>query len=691
MRRIILTLLALYILFLLVALKPPEKDEIASQVEEFEKGKNVTLGQTEDIILIANRLGFLDDSVLSDEEIEISNKVYSLYKYRTTLFDDVLVDDPEKFGELSERVTKTLQNVPVPLRDDMIRFLFSEAPYTLKEFSDRVELFEMQVNGFLQIYKKLPENIKKGIENSKRIYEVRNFENYTSLIKRLEITLESFPPEVVNAIDEMKGIIKGFEPNEILEFLRGAKEVREKIYANITYREWFLENSLYYNINEIHSSWEGFVRAQLSDRKPPRFKGTIESLPSGLIEIMVSIKDQANPPKRIEIYFNGKKKLSRTFSTQSLSHSYIASSFIEWGDYNITVKVFDAKGNHNYVKVFLQHYPLIFPIEFGSETKYSFQKARLYSREEIGYMWRKAVEYKPLQVFKAVYPELGFERYDKIRFGGMISFFYEDAKKKLLTYYDKPLTPYSINALHIAAFVNDYVHSFNLPVIKTLESTVCGYDGETELILMNNLFMDFNIKAWAIQIPASIEGNNIDHSEVVVLWRAPLLVGSNYKGVFILGKDPYLSNPRIYPFEGGWPEKYTQDTVGIMTLGLLPYRPEQFALKEFYERFGIKVTPAYPLKNLEKEFIKGYELFFSYISFQISREYLQKLLDMTMEGELEILDELNKLEAARELWYRLDGYRLYSGLQTSYDYVFVDGEGNFYYVHRNRSRMFSSS
>lgn len=691
MRRIILVLLALYVLFLLVTLKPPEKDEIASQVEEFEKGKNVTLGQTEDIILIANKLGFLDDSILSDEEIEISNKVYSLYKYRTTLFDDVLVDDPRKFGELSERVTKTLQNVPVPLRDDMIRFLFSEAPYTLKEFSVRVELFEMQVNEFLQIYKKLPRNIKKGIENSKRIYEVKNFENYTSLIKKLEMTLEGFPPEVVNAIDEMKGIIKGFEPNEILEFLRGAKEVREKIYANITYKEWFLENSWHYNIDEIHNSWEGFVKAQLNDKEPPKFKGTIESLPSGLIEIMVSIKDQANPPKKIEIYLNRKKKLSETFSTQSLSHSYITSTFIEWGDYNITVKVFDAKGNYNYVEVFLQHYPLIFPIEFGNEAKYSFQKARLYSKEEIEYMWRKAVEYKPLQLFKAVYPELGFERYDKIRFGSMISFFYEDAKKKLLTYYDKPLTPYSINALHIATFVNDYVHSFNLPVIKTLESTVCGYDGETELILMNNLFMDFNIKAWAIQIPASIEGKNIDHSEVVVLWRAPLLVGSNYKGIFILGKDPYLFNPQIYPFEEGWPEKYTQDTVGIMTLGLLPYRPEQFALKEFYERFGIKVTPAYPLKNLEKEFIKGYELFFSYISFQISQEYLQKLLNMTMEGELKILDELNKLEAARELWYRLDGYKLYSGLQTSYDYVFVDGEGNFYYVHKSRSRMFSSS
>lgn len=59
--------------------------------------------------------------------------------------------------------------------------------------------------------------------------------------------------------------------------------------------------------------------------------------------------------------------------------------------------------------------------------------------------------------------------------------------------------------------------------------------------------------------------------------------------------------------------------------------------------------------------------------------------------QLGILDELNKLEAAKALWYRLDEHNLYYGSKYTPDYVAVTKDGKFYYVHKNRSKAFSTS
>lgn len=231
-----------------------------------------------------------------------------------------------------------------------------------------------------------------------------------------------------------------------------------------------------------------------------------------------------------------------------------------------------------------------------------------------------------------------------------------------------------------------------MPYIKTLSSSICGYDGETQVVLMNNLFLDFNLKAWALQVPASISGWRLDHSEVIVIWDIPLLVGSNYRGIYALGKDPYIQNDNLfYPYDPDWFSTYYDDTVEMLVLGILPYRPDMVSVEEFYRRFNLRVTPAYPYKNLMKELITGYEFFASYVTFNISKEYVQDLLEKIQEGDLSVLEDLNKLEAARSLWYRLDGRNLYYGSKYTPDYVTVTKDGRFYYVHRNRSKIFSTS
>ncbi|AHF80228.1 hypothetical protein [Thermococcus paralvinellae] len=681
LRKLALILVLLYLVGLVIILHPHQVKKSVLPTKSY--------SPEDDYEYIAEHLGFLNDGKIDEKELKIVEQIYSLYKYRTTLFEEVYITNPEKFANLSQEAIQTLNIVPLALRDDMVRFLFSDAPYTLEEFSQKVELFKTQVNEFVSIYLTLPPHIRVGIENSRQIYQVKTLTDYIQLVKELRMALSGLPPDVIDAIDNMQGLFGGFEPSEISEFVSGLRQIKSEIFINTTYREWFIKNAHNFEIAEIYKTWTEFKTEHENDKKPPEMTGKVESLPSGLIEVSLGIEDNANPPKKVRILINGKEKIEILMSTESLRYADVLQFYEDWGNYTITVEAYDAKGNKNSVDVILGHYPLVFPIYFNGKAPYDFQNAKLYNKSEIEYMWRKAAHYKPLQVFEAVYPDLGFIRYHKIKLDGAMEFFYNDTKRKLLNYYKKPVPFYSMTPLHIAYFVNVYVHSFNTPIIGTLESGICGYDGETEVILMNNLFMDFNLNAWAIQIPASLSGGKLDHSEVVVIWKVPLLIGSSYKALYVLGLDPYPKVPEhIYPFESDWPKKYSRETVELMTLGLIPYRPDKFALREFYKRFGIRVTPAYPLKDLSREFITGYEFFASYINFQISEAYMQKLLKMIKNGDLRILDELNKLEAARELWYRLDGHNLYYGPKYSPDYIYIDSEGNFYYVHKNRSKAF---
>ncbi len=682
LRKVGLILIVIYILGLMLAFRPPQVKKSIMPVK--------TYSLKSDYEDIAKHLGFLNDGKITEHELRIIEEVYPVYKYHTTLFEDVEVTDPEKFAELCWQVTQTLNSVPLPLRDDMVRFLFSDSPYALEEFSKKVEIFNTQVREFVNVYSTLPPHIRAGIENSHQIYQVKTLTEYIQLVKELSISLSGLPSDVVDAIDNMQGLFGGFEPAEISKFVSGIKLIRQEISTNTTYREWFIKNAHKFEISEVYGTWIEFQKEYRNDKIPPEMQGKVESLPSGVVEISLSIEDNANPPHGVRILINGKEKRNITIKTESLSYMHVIQFPLKWGNYTITIEAYDAKGNKKSTSLVLAHYPLVFPIYFNGKGKYWFQNAQLYTKAQIEYMWKKAAEFKPLQVYEAIYPNLGFTRYHKIKLDGAMKFFYRDAKRKLLSYYKKPVPFYSMTPLHVAYFVNIYVHSRDVPIVGSLESGICGYDGETEVILMNNLFMDFNLKAWAIQIPASLNGGKLDHSEVVVVWRVPLLIGSSYKAFYVLGLDPYPKVPEhIYPFESDWPKKYSRETIELMTLGLIPYRPDKFALREFYERFGIKVTPAYPLKDVSKEFITGYEFFASYISFRISDAYMQRLLNMIKPGNLAILDELNKLEAARALWYRLDGHNLYCGPKYSPDYIYIDSEGDFYYVHRNRSKTFT--
>ncbi|ALM74759.1 hypothetical protein [Thermococcus barophilus] len=684
LRKAGLILIVIYVLALMLAFRPPQVKKPVVPVN--------TYSLESDYEYIAEQLGFLSDGKISEGELEIIEKVYPVYKYHTSLFEDVEITDTEKFAELCWQVTQTLNSVPLALRDDMLRFLFSDSPYTLEEFSKKVQIFNAQVREFVNVYSTLPPHIRTGIENSHYIYQVRSLTEYIQLIKELSMSLSGLPPKIVNAIDNMQGLFGGFEPYEISEFISGINAVRHEMLSNTTYREWFIRNAHKFEISKVYDTWTEFQKEHINDRTPPRMRGRVESLPSGAVEVSLNIEDNANPPRQVRIFVNGKEKSSTKINTESLSYTHVIQFPLKWGNYTIIIEAYDAKGNKNSISLVLAHYPLVFPIYFNGKGRYWFQNAQLYTESQIEYMWRKAAEFKPLQVYEAVYPDLGFTRYHKIKLDGAMKFFYDDAKRKLLNYYKKPVPFYSITPLHIAYFVNIYVHSYDVPIVGTLESGICGYDGETEVVFLNNLFMDFNIDAWAIQIPASLSGGKLDHSEVIVIWRVPLLIGSSYRAFYVLGLDPYPKIPEhIYPFEPDWPKKYSRETIELMALGLIPYRPDKFALREFYERFGIKVTPAYPLKDISKEFITGYEFFASYISFQISDAYMKKLLTMITHGDLSILNELNKLEAARSLWYRLDGHNLYSGPGYSPDYVYIDSDGNFYYVHRNRSKAFSTS
>jgi len=675
--KILILLFLAYLVFLfwsMQTVRPPPR-----QVSEEE----------EELIAISEKLGFLNDNKLSEEEKEIATKIYPLYKYRTTLFDEVETDNPLLLANLSKQVAEVLEKVPIPLRDDMVRFLFSESPYTLEDFSNRVDIFKSQVNEFLRTYKKLPPKIRNGIENSQSIYQVKTLQDYITMIKSLYINLYELPPEVVDGIDNMRGILDGFEPYEIDKFLESLNSIEGKFFENQTFKEWFVENSHRFDIIEVNSSWIKFVEESTSDTTPPKIWGVITSEGEKL-KISFTIKENVNVPREIVVN-TGEKNISLLISTTSLVYSGTVEFKQDWGKYNITITAMDVRGNKNSARVEFLHYPETFEIKFDGSGEY-FQNAHPYTKEELTKMWRYAVRYKPLQIYKIIHPYLGFDRYGKIRFDGVMEFFYEEAKRDLFKYYNKPLPFYSITPLHVVYFVNNYVHSYDIPYIKTLSSTICGYDGETQVVLMNNLFLDFNLKAWALQVPASISGWRLDHSEVIVIWDVPLLVGSNYRAVYALGKDPYISNKDLfYPYDPEWFSTYYDETLEMMTLGILPYRPDVVSVKDFYSRFNLRVTPAYPYKNLMKELITGYEFFASYVAFNISREYVQGLLEKIKEGDLSILEDLNKLEAARGLWYKLDGQNLYYGSKYTPDYVTITRDGKFYYVHRNRFKIFSTS
>ena len=680
LKKVALILILIYIIGLLIVLRPPpeQKEEVETQ--------NVI---PDDELFVAKRLGFLRDGTIDPNEEKIIKEILPLYNYRKTLFDDVNVTNPEKFAALCSEVYGTLQSIPILLRDDMLRFLFAESSYTLEEFSKRVAMFNLKVREFMKFYSQLPSNIKYGIENSKEIYRVKNLDEYIYLVSELRNSLAGLPPETVEAIDSMKNITDGFEPREIKIFLHEFPEIREELITNTTFSDWFIMNSKHYRITEINLTFIRFQEEQRSDKTPPEFEGDVRSLSNGTLQFEITVKDNANPPKEILITLN-RKRYRFDLRTEHLKKFRLIRITAPWDRYNISVEAYDLKENIARTSFSFLHYPKVFRITFNN-SGYPFQRAKLYSKEEIRFMWIKASEYKPLQIYQEVYPDLGFTRYGKINLGSFMSFIYEDARRDFFRFYKKPLPFYSITVLHVVYFVNHYVHSYSTPIIGTLHSGICGYDGETQAVLMNRFFMDFNLNAWAVPIPASLRSKALNHIELIVLWRAPLLVGSNYRAVYLLGKDPYVtSNVSYYPFSPRWPRKYATATVEIMRLGLLPYRPEEWTMKHFYERFNIPVIPDYPLKNLMNEFISGYEFFSPYIAFRFDYAYVQHLLTMVREGNLKLLDELNRLEAARALWYRIDGHNMYYITGYSPDYVVVDKNGNFYYHHMRRSWMFSS-
>ncbi|WP_456396128.1 hypothetical protein [Thermococcus sp.] len=680
LKKVALILILIYIIGLLLVLRPPP-----ARQEEVKTQKVLP----DDEMFIAEKLGFLKDGRIDQREEKIIKKILPLYNYRKSLFDDVNVTNPEKFANLCSEVYGTLQTIPLLLRDDMLRFLFAESPYTLEEFSRRVAMFNLKVREFMGFYSGLPSNIKYGIENSKEIYKVRDLDEYIYLVSELRNSLAGLPPEIIEAIDGMKNITDGFEPREINVFLRGLYTIREALMTNVTFDDWFIMNSEHFRITDIASTFSEFVKEQRTDRTPPAFKGDVRSLPNGTLQFEITATDNANPPRKIVITLNGERN-EFYLHTEHLKEFRLIRVSRGWGEYNISIKVYDARGNAAGTAFRFLHYPEVFRISFNN-SGYPFQRARLYTRQEIRFMWIKASEYKPLQVYQELYPDLGFTRYGKINLGSFMGFVYEDARRKFFTFYKKPLPFYSITPLHVVYFVNYYVHSYSTPIIGTLHSGICGYDAETQAVLMNRFFMDFNLNAWAVPVPASLRSKALNHIELVVLWRAPLLVGSNYRGVYLLGKDPYVtSNVSYYPFSPRWPRKYATATVEIMRLGLLPYRPEEWTMKHFYEKFNISVIPDYPLKNLMNEFISGYEFFSPYIAFRFDYAYVQHLLNMARKGDLRLLDEFNRLEAARALWYRIDGHNMYYITGYSPDYIVVDGKGRFYYHRMRRSKMFSS-
>lgn len=71
--------------------------------------------EEQESILIAEKLGFLNDNKLSEEEKIVVLKIYPLYKYRTSLFDEVETDNPLLLANLSEQVSEILEKVPLPL------------------------------------------------------------------------------------------------------------------------------------------------------------------------------------------------------------------------------------------------------------------------------------------------------------------------------------------------------------------------------------------------------------------------------------------------------------------------------------------------------------------------------------------------------------------------------------------------
>jgi len=680
LKKVALILLIIYIIGLFFIFRPPAEQQRESETPE---------AIPNDKMLIAKNLGFLNDGRIDQREERIIKRIMPLYKYRRSLFDDVNVTNPEKFADLCSKVYNTLQTIPLLLRDDMLRFLFAESPYTLEEFSKRVTMFDIKVHEFMNFYSQLPSNIKYGIENSKEIYKVKSLDEYIYLVSELRNSLAGLPPEIIDAIDEMQNITDGFEPREINVFLRGLQSIREELMINSTFDDWFIMNSRYFKITDIARTFGEFTKEQKTDKIPPKFKGDVRSLPNGTMQFEITITDNANPPKKVVIGLNGEEN-EFNLTTDRLKKFCLIRIFRRWEKYNISVEVYDEKGNVARTSFGFLHYPEVFRISFNN-SGYSFQRARLYSKQEIRFMWIKASEYKPLQVYQEFYPDLGFTRYGKIDLGSFMKFVYEDAHTKFFTFYKKPLPFYSITPLHVVYFVNYYVHSYSTPIIGTLHSGICGYDAETQAVLMNRFFMDFNLNAWAVPIPASLRSKMLNHIELIVLWKAPLLVGSNYRGVYLLGKDPYMtSNVSYYPFRSDWPKKYATATVEIMRLGLLPYRPEEWTMKHFYRRFNISVVPDYPLKNLMNEFISGYEFFSPYIAFRFDYAYVQHLLSMAKRGDLRLRDEFNKLEAARALWYRIDGYNMYYVTGYSPDYIVVDRDGNFYYHHMRRSKIFSS-
>ncbi|WP_461866821.1 hypothetical protein [Thermococcus sp.] len=678
LKKVALILILIYIIGLLIVLRPPPKHH-----EEIKTQKVIP----DEEVFIAKNLGFLSDGKIDQREERIIKKILPLYKYRKGIFNDVNVTNPEKFANLCSEVYATLQTIPLLLRDDMLRFLFAESPYTLEEFSKRVAMFNLKVREFMGFYSQLPSNIKYGIENSKEIYKVKSLDEYIYLVSELRNSLAGLPPEIIDAIDDMQNITDGFEPREIKIFLMGLHDIREKLMTNVTFDDWFIMNSKHFKITDIASTFSEFTKEQRTDRIPPVFKGDVRSLPNGTLQFEITITDNANPPLKIVIGLNGERD-EVDLQTEHLKEFRLIRIFREWGEYNISIKVYDAKGNAVSTAFSFLHYPEVFRINFNN-SGYPFQRARLYTKQEIKFMWIKASEYKPLQVYQELYPDLGFTRYGKINLGSSMEFIYEDARRKFFIFYKKPLPFYSITPLHVVYFVNHYVHSYSTLII--VHSRICGYDAETQAVLMNRFFIDFNLDAWAVPIPASLRSKALNHIELLVLWKTPLLVGSNYRGVYLLGKDPYVtSNVSYYPFRSDWPKKYATATVEIMRLGLLPYRPEEWTMNHFYRRFNISIVPDYPLKNLMNEFISGYEFFSPYIAFRFDYAYVQHLLSMARKGDLRLLDELNRLEAARVLWYRIDGHNMYYVTGYSPDYIVVDGNGSFYYHHMRRSKMFSS-
>lgn len=289
-----------------------------------------------------------------------------------------------------QEITGALNDLPLLLRDDFLKLIFKanlDSEKTIVELRNAKKRIKKEIDTFLEVYPMLHSEIKRGIEDSRSIGNIRNIPEVTGIIIALLRTCQNLPSDVREIVPNFEWVKDGFEIEEIEEFT--AQILLN--FDNDTFREWFVKNYFLYDVSTLKMAENDFSELEEKDTVPPKIECAVEIDDEIFFEdespettISIFVEDNINRIMKVSVSIGEYTEEMR--GEDSLHFSKTLTTILEVGAYQVEIEVTDAGGNTASKTQKYEYYPDVYTLEL----------TELYDPEKISAVWEKAKKYRPI-------------------------------------------------------------------------------------------------------------------------------------------------------------------------------------------------------------------------------------------------------------------------------------------------------